>query len=143
MRNAKAGFVLDCSVTMAWCFEDEAEPSTEGIRDQLVDVPAIVPALWPLEVANAALVGERRGRLDEARTARFFTLLGGLPIIVDQGTSEHAFGRVVHLARTHKLSSYDASYLEIAMRHGLPLATLDGKLRAAAQAVGVPLLGSD
>ena len=80
MEETKDGFVLDCSVTMAWCFDDEATPYTEGVRDSLADMRAVVPSLWPLEVANATIVGERRKRLDEARSTRFFALLSGLPI---------------------------------------------------------------
>ncbi len=76
MGEPPDGFVLDCSVTMAWCFDDEATPETDRIRDALADVRAVVPALWPLEVANATLVGERRKRLDEARGGRFLSLLG-------------------------------------------------------------------
>ena len=139
MAETEDGFILDCSVTMAWCFDDEATPYTEGVQDQLADMRAVVPTIWPLEVANAALVGERRKRLDEARSTRFFSLLSGLPIIVDFGTSGKAFSDVVHLARAHNLSSYDAAYLELAIRWGLPLACLDGKLKAAATAVGVML----
>jgi len=141
MEEAKDGFVLDCSVTMAWCFDDEASPYTDSLQDMLGDIRAVVPTIWPLEVANATLVGERRKRLDEARSSRFFALLGDLPIIVDDGTSGKAFGDIVHLARAHNLSSYDAAYLELAIRRGLPLASLDGKLMAAARAVGVPLCG--
>ena len=70
MEEAKDGFVLDCSVTMAWCFDDEATPHTDGIRDSLAIVGAVVPSIWPLEVANATIVGERRKRLDEARSRR-------------------------------------------------------------------------
>ncbi|MEO6811114.1 MAG: type II toxin-antitoxin system VapC family toxin, partial [Isosphaeraceae bacterium] len=139
MEDTKDGFVLDCSVTMAWCFDDEATAYTNSVRDQLTDGRAVVPSLWPLEVVNATLVGERRKRLDEARGQRFLTLLDALPIIVDDETVHRAFGEIAHLARAHQLSAYDAAYLELAMRLGLPLATLDSKLKAAAQAVGVSL----
>ena len=132
-------FVLDCSVTMAWCFDDEATPYTDAIRDCLSDCQAVVPSIWPLEVANAAIMGERRKRLDEARTSRFFFLLEALPIVVDGETSSRAFAEIVHLARAHQLSAYDAAYLELAMRRGLPLACLEGKLKAAAAAAGVVL----
>jgi predicted nucleic acid-binding protein len=141
MEEARDGFVLDCSVTMAWCFDDETTPYTDSVQDQLDDVRAVVPTIWPLEVANAAIVGERRKRLDEARSTRFFALLSGLPIVVDDGTSGRAFSDIAHLARAHNLSSYDAAYLELAIRRGLPLACLDGKLKTAAQAVGVQLFG--
>lgn len=139
MDEAKDGFVLDCSVTMAWCFADEVTPYTEGVRDQLANVRAIVPMLWSLEVANACIVGERRQRLDEARTLRFLTLLSGLPITIDDDTAARAWSDTIHLARAHNLSAYDAAYLELAIRRGLPLACLDGKLKTAATAVGVAL----
>jgi predicted nucleic acid-binding protein len=137
MAEAPDGFVLDCSVTMAWCFDDEATPYTNGVRDQLADMRAVVPSLWSLEVANVTLVGERRKRLDEVRTLRFFTLLNGLPIIVDDQTNGKAFAEIVQLARVHHLSAYDAAYLELAIRRDLPLASLDGKLSAAAKSAGV------
>ena len=139
MEEAKDGFVLDCSVTMAWCFEDEATPYTNGVRDRLAAARAIVPTLWPIEVANATIVGERRKRLDEARSSRFLLLLSSLPIIVDEETAARAWADTMHLARAHNLSAYDASYLELAIRLGLPLACLDGKLKTAASAVGASL----
>jgi predicted nucleic acid-binding protein len=139
MEETKDGFVLDCSVTMAWCFDDEATPYTNGVRDSLAAMRAVVPSLWPLEVANATIVGERRKRLDEARSQRFIVLLDALPIITDDETGNRAFGDVIHLARAYQLSAYDAAYLELAIRRGLPLACLDGKLKAAATAAGVSL----
>jgi predicted nucleic acid-binding protein len=139
MEETKDGFVLDCSVTMAWCFDDEATPHTNSIRDSLADVRAVVPSLWPLEVANATIVGERRKRLDEARSQRFIFLLEALPIKVDDETSTRAFGDIIHLARAYQLSAYDATYLELAIRRGLPLACLDGNLKAAAASAGVVL----
>jgi predicted nucleic acid-binding protein len=141
MEEPKDGFILDCSVTMAWCFDDEATNLTNAVRDSLVAAGAVVPSIWPLEVANATIVGERRKRLDEARSRRFITLLESLPIVVDGETSLHAFSDISHLARTYQLSAYDAAYLELAIRRGLPLACLDGKLRAAATAAGVSLFG--
>jgi predicted nucleic acid-binding protein len=86
-------------------------------------------------------MGERRKRLDEARSRRFFVLLGALPIIVDEETGTKAFGDIVQLARSYQLSAYDAAYLELASRRGLPLACLDGKLKTAAAAAGVVLFG--
>jgi predicted nucleic acid-binding protein len=139
MEETTDGFVLDCSVTMAWCFDDEATPYTDGVRDSLADMRAVVPSIWPLEVANATIVGERRKRLDEARSQRFIVLLEALPIIVDDETAKQAFSDISHLARAYQLSAYDASYLELAIRRGLPLACLDGKLRTAATASGVVL----
>jgi predicted nucleic acid-binding protein len=139
MEETKDGFVLDCSVTMAWCFDDEATSYTDSVRDCLTDMRAVVPSIWSLEAANATIMGERRKRLDEARSRRFFVLLEALPIILDEETGSRAFGETVTLARNYQLSVYDASYLELAMRRGLPLACLDGKMRTAAGAAGVVL----
>ena len=141
-EETKEGFVLDCSITMAWCFDDEATPYTDSVRDSLPDSRAVVPTLWPVEVANAVIVGERRKRLDEARSRHFLTLLTSLPITTDDETAVRAWADTMHLARAHGLSAYDAAYLELAMRLGLPLATLDGKLIAAAKAVGVERFGA-
>jgi predicted nucleic acid-binding protein len=131
-------FVLDCSVTLAWFFEDEADAYAEAVEDSLASTTAVVPALWPLQVGNAALVGERRKRATEAKVTHFLTLLESLPIRADDETAARAWQETLQLARAHKLSVYDAAYLELAMRRGLPLATLDECLKAAAAAVGVP-----
>lgn len=131
-------FVIDASVAMAWCFEDEVTDATEAVLDRLRTERAIVPAVWPLEVANVLLVAERRGRISEAQINRFLRLIGQLPITVDDAGSDLA--GVVALGRAHGLSSYDASYLLLAERAGLPLATLDARLGGAATQAGVPLL---
>ena len=133
------GFVMDCSVTMAWCFEDESDPFAGEILTALRSAEARVPSLWPLEVANCLAVAERRGRLREADSRRFADLLGQLPISVDLETAERALGPVLDLSRQHRLSSYDAAYLELAMRLGVPLATRDNSLARAARAGGVSL----
>jgi predicted nucleic acid-binding protein len=130
-------FVLDGSVTLVWGFADEGDDYAAAILDRIPDLQAHVPGLWPLEVANALLVGERRGRTTPADVAHFLTLLGTFPIAVDDRTVARAWVEAMHLARAHRLSAYDASYLELAMRLGLPLATLDDELKAAAAAVGV------
>lgn len=137
--DATKNFVLDGSVTMVWGFEDEADEYAEAILERMPDLQAHVPSLWPLEVANALLVGERRRRITSAETARFLAILGAFPIAVDDQTVAHAWADTMHLARAHNLSSYDAAYLELAIRLGLPLAALDGKLKTAAGAMGVPL----
>jgi predicted nucleic acid-binding protein len=136
-----SSFVLDTSVTMSWFFEDEATPSSIAILDVLRARQALVPSLWPLEVTNVLLVAERRGRTNEARSSRFVALLNSLPIVVDPATADQALATTLHLGRQFGLSSYDASYLELAMREGCPLATLDEKLRSAAKKCGVPLMG--
>jgi predicted nucleic acid-binding protein len=138
-QKAKAvEFVLDGSVTVAWFFEDETDAYAEAIEDSLMSASAWVPSLWCQEVANALLVGERRKRTTEAKVSAFLTLLRSLPITTDDETEARAWQESLHLARAHGLSTYDAAYLELAVRRGLPLATLDDKLKAAASAVGVP-----
>jgi predicted nucleic acid-binding protein len=134
-------FVVDASVTLTWCFEDEVLAYSESVLDLFLESSALVPSIWPLEIVNALVAGERRGRLTEAQTARFVQLLGELPIDVEALDLSTAFGPVLATARAHGLSSYDASYLELAARRGLPLASLDDRLVRAAVAAGVPLVG--
>ena len=130
-------FVLDCSVTMAWVFPDEATEATNQLRDSLLESRAFVPSLWPVEVGNVLLVATRRNRIrvDDWREIR--ASLEALPIEIDPVTTSRAWGASLELARTHQLSVYDAMYLELAMRLQLPLATLDRALRTAARTVGV------
>jgi predicted nucleic acid-binding protein len=133
-------FVVDASVSLTWCFEDQTTPYGEAVLDRFLESGAVVPGIWTLEIANALVVGERRRRLSEAQTIRFIGLLGELPIEVEESDLDTAFGPVLAIARAHRLSAYDAAYLELAARRGLPLATLDSALVEAAPAVGVPLL---
>jgi predicted nucleic acid-binding protein len=132
-------FVLDNSVVMAWGFDDEADPYADALLGLIPSAHTYVPGLWPLEVANVLLVGERRGRITAADTARFLSLLSTFPIAIDDETAGRAWGETMNLARAQNLSAYDAAYLELAMRRGLPLASLDAKLKATAAAVGVAL----
>jgi predicted nucleic acid-binding protein len=131
-------FVLDTSVTMAWCFEDEATAETEAVLDRLAGEEAVVPALWRLEVANVLLVAERRGRMTEARVARFLGLLEQLPIRLDPVAA--GFATVLSIGRRHGLSAYDAAYLALAERLSAPIATLDQDLLAASRRAGVASL---
>ena len=130
-------FVLDGSLALAWYFRDEADPYADAVAARFPAARAVVPLIWPLEVANAVLMGERRQRSTEAQAAKWLTYLRFLPIAVDDETNDRAWGEVLSLARAHRLSAYDAAYLELAVRRGLPLATLDDKLKAAASAGGV------
>jgi predicted nucleic acid-binding protein len=134
-------FVLAASVALAWCFEDEANAATEAVLDRLGEDPAVVPAIWELEVANVLLVGERRGRLTEAQAARFVSLLSTLPINVDPVSPPMT--TLLATGRLHKLSAYDAAYFVLAARDGIPLATQDDGLRSAATAAGVHLVIDD
>jgi predicted nucleic acid-binding protein len=133
-------FVVDASTALSWCFEDESSVYSDKVLSLLASDTAVVPVIWPLEVTNALVVGERRGRLTEAKTARFVQLLGQLPIEIDAPPRLVGFSGVLSLARSHRLSSYDASYIELAERRGLKLATLDARLREAAAGAGVGLL---
>jgi len=135
-----SGFVIDASVALAWCFDDEATAATHALLDRFEDEHAAVPALWHLELANALAVGERRRRITSARTSEFIALIGGLPIVIDEQTPHLALSTLLDLARSERLSAYDASYLELAMRRGMPLATKDDDLANAARRVGVTLL---
>jgi predicted nucleic acid-binding protein len=136
-KSKASAFVLDGSVTVAWFFEDEANAYAVSVEDALAVAHVIVPGLWSLEVTNALLVGERRKRASAATVTEFLRLLSALPIAVDEQTSSRAFADIIRLARTHHLTAYDAAYLEVALRHGLPIATLDNKLRRAAEVAGV------
>ena len=136
-----AEFVLDSSLTMAWCFEDEASPETDEIQDWLTaDARAHVPTLWHLEIANVLWACERRKRITEADSVRFLAVLEALNIMTDHQTEQHAGQKTLGLARQHGVSVYDAAYLELAMRLGLPLASKDETLRKVAQAVGLSIL---
>jgi len=132
-------FVLDCSMTMAWCFEDEAGPRADAVLASLANNEAVVPSLWPLEVANTLAVSERSERVTPTDIASFLDMLRSLPVVVDDQTAKKAFGEVLALARTHRLSAYDAAYLELALRKGCPLASLDVPLNEAAAGLGIAL----
>jgi predicted nucleic acid-binding protein len=133
-------FVLDASVAMVWCFEDEDAQYADRTLELLDADVAVAPAVWPLEVANAVLSSERRGRLSAADAARFVELVGALPITVENAGLTRALGAVLDVGRAYGLTSYDAAYLELAMRRGLPLATLDEGLATTAGRAGVGLI---
>ena len=133
-------FVLDCSVAMAWVFPDEANESTDALRESLLKDTAIVPALWSVEVANVLLVATRRGRISAADWPHIRDILEALPIDVDAQSCTRVLDTVLPVANEHNLSVYDAMYLELALRIGIPLATLDKKLAAAADVAGVKIL---
>jgi predicted nucleic acid-binding protein len=132
-------FVVDNSVVMSWCFKDQANPYADSILERLTEAVAYVPSIWLLEVVNGLLAAERKKYISEADSVRFISLLSQLPIFVEYESPEKAMKDLLGLGRAHNLSSYDASYLDLAMRKGLPLATLDKKLRKAAKSVNVIL----
>jgi len=129
--------VIDASVALAWCFEDETNEFADQVLERLVETAGIVPLIWPLEVGNALIGAERRGRLSQAESERFLELLRSLPIRIEPVSLTYLFGDVIGLAREQNLSTYDAAYLDLAMRSGLPLATLDTALHEAAIRCGV------
>ncbi len=133
-----AGFVVDNSVVMGWCFENKGNRYAEAVLESLETGEALVPAIWPLEVGNVLLVAERKKRLSEASVVRFLALLNSLPITIEQETPERMLKEIVSLARAHELSTFDASYLDLAMRLGLPIATQDSSLTRAAKKCRVP-----
>lgn len=128
---------LDASITVAWVLE-ETNARALLAQQTVENGQAIVPRLWWFEVRNALIVNERRGRIGELLSARFLSELSRFAIAFDDATDEK---RVMVLARRHRLTVYDAAYLELAVRENVPLATLDAPLAAAARAEGVPLLG--
>ena len=132
-------FVLDGSVTLAWLFHDEADHYADAVVARLPALEMLVPRLWHLEISNVLLVGERRGRCSQADTTTWLSYLSALPIVLDGATETRAWTDTINLARQHVLTAYDAAYLELALREGVHLATLDKKLRASAQAAGVVL----
>ena len=126
----------DASVTLSWAFEDEAGGYPDSVLEALSQDGAIVPVLWCYEVVNALVAGERKGRISSADGARFLTLLRELPIEFEAATFSGLSG-LVSLARDHGLSAYDAAYLDVSLRRGLPLATQDHSLIEAARRSGV------
>jgi predicted nucleic acid-binding protein len=138
-RKKLESFVLDGSTALAWCFTDENSAYADAVARKLPTLGALVPTIWHLEVANAMVVGERRGRCDRGDTLKWTAFLSSLSISVDEHIGSRVFSEVVDLARAQGLSTYDAAYLELALRRGLPLATLDDPLKEAALAAGVGL----
>ncbi len=130
-------FVLDCSIAMSWCFEDEARPETDALLELLRNEGAVVPALWFWEVANVLNAGLRRKRIAPGGVASRLALLAALPIVMDGEGPARAWRETLLLAQAEKLTVYDAAYLEAAIRLGADLATTDADLRAAAERHGV------
>src|SRR5258708_23362877 len=135
------GAVLDTCITMAWCFEDEATPYTEELLNLCADGTAIhVASIWPLEVTNVLLNAQRKGRVTEKRIQEFLEILLKLPIHIDQVLMKRAVYDIRKLAQSHRLTSYDGAYLELALREDLPLASLDDDFKKAAVASAVLLI---
>lgn len=128
--------VVDASVALAWVLDDESDTYADSILSSLLGSSIVVPSHWALEVTNALLMAERRRRTTPADTARALALLGALPIQIDHRTSETATVATLSIARSYALTVYDAAYLELCIREGLPLATIDSKLATAIVSAG-------
>lgn len=137
-----AGLVLDSSVTLAWFLPDERRAEIDTLLDRVSVEGAIVPGLWPIEVGNAFLIAERQKRMSAVQRGKALRALAMLPIQFDAETVVHAWAAALTLAEAHRLTLYDAVYLELAVRRSLPLASLDRDLRSAGNALGVTLLGT-
>jgi len=131
--------VLDASVALSWCFEDESDAYSRSVLEAAATTTFVVPSIWPLEIANVLLVAERRGRMTRAATAQFIELLSDLAIDVEPEPGLRYETDLLDLARRHNLSAYDASYLRLALRKGVALATKDASLANAANDEGVAL----
>jgi len=137
-----SAYVLDNSVAMRWLLASQKKSDqayAEAVLQTLAEADAVVPHLWHLEAVNVLLGAEKRGELETGEVERFIAQIESLPIQVDPLTAHQAFSRTLSLARAYKLSSYDAAYLELAVREGLPLATLDKDLKKAAKQADVEL----
>jgi len=133
-------FVADASVALAWYFKDEATKGTEALREKLQSEDLHVPSHWPLEITNALLAAQRRGRVTASELRALLADLRALPTEVDPHTSHMTWGAIMDFAESHQLATYDAAYLELAVRKSVPLATLNKPLAAAAVASGVKVL---
>lgn len=133
----KASFVLDCSTTMAWCFADENSAYANTILNLMAREAAIVPALWFLEVTNVLANAEKRKRISQEDADLFLASLERLDIRTDTEFPRRAFRHILPIARRHGLSTYDAAYLELALRVNLPIVTLDEDLKRAASNAGL------
>ena len=135
------GIVIDASVTLSWCFPDEQTPASLGVLDRLrAGQQALVPAFWSVEILNVLLLAERKGRIASEQTRAFLEMLRALNPTMDHASLEQVAGPVQSICREYRLTPYDALYVELALRSGLPLATLDQPQRDAALALSVPCL---
>ncbi|MCZ7626503.1 MAG: VapC toxin family PIN domain ribonuclease [Candidatus Methylomirabilota bacterium] len=132
--------VVDASVALAWCFPDEASEYADAVLVALEGQRMLVPAVWPLEITNAVIVAERRKRISPSEIRRFVELLEGLTIHEDSLPVARSVSNILPLARQYGLSAYDTAYLDVAIRHGAPLATLDTGLAKASRKAGIELL---
>jgi predicted nucleic acid-binding protein len=130
-------FVVDCSLVMTWCFDDEINDYSDTILEKLNDSKAVVPTIWALEVANVLLLSQRRKRITSVKSASFIDTLSRLPIFIDESTTSRAMHSIFVLANELNLTVYDAAYLELAIREKIPLFTMDKGLIAAAEKMNI------
>jgi predicted nucleic acid-binding protein len=130
-------FVVDASIAACWALQDEHHSGADLALERIRVDEALVPSLWWFELRNILIMGERRKRITESETATFLRSVSRLPMRTDRLPDETV---VLRLARTHKLSVYDASYVELAQREGVPLATLDSEMIKAARAENLTLI---
>ena len=133
--------VLDCSATLAWVFPDETSKAIQSVFERVVEQGALVPDLWRIEVANSLTMAFRSGRMTEEERTTSLLDLADLQIVADDETGTRVWSDTISLADRYRLTVYDATYLELALRLSLPLATLDSELRKAARSARVLLLG--
>ncbi|HSZ19599.1 MAG TPA: type II toxin-antitoxin system VapC family toxin [Candidatus Acidoferrum sp.] len=133
------GIVIDASVALAWCFPDEANDYADSVLLALESQSVIVPAIWGLEITNALVVGERRKRIRQPEVRRFVELLNGLSVVEDGQPFADTASNVLPMAREYDLSAYDAAYLDVAVRHEIPLATFDATLHTACTLAGIKI----
>lgn len=133
------GIAIDASVTLAWCFPDEASNYADSVLLALENQTVIVPTIWAVEITNALLVGERRKRIRQPEIRRFVDLLKGLSVVEERQKFAETVSNVLPLAREYDLSAYDAAYLDVAIRHEIPLATLDAAMQKACTAAGIEI----
>jgi predicted nucleic acid-binding protein len=133
------GIVIDASVALAWCFPDEASDYADDVLVALEGHSILVPTLWPIEITNALLVAERRKRIKQSGIRQFVELLNGLTVVMASQSVTESVSNILPLAREYSLSAYDAAYLDVAVRHGAPLATLDNNLQKAGRKAGIEI----
>lgn len=129
--------VLDCSVTISWCFEDEKSAASKDFLISLKQQQAVVPLIWSSEVCNVLYNAEKKGRITKDAINTFIKFLNALPIEIDSTNERLINPEIITLCRNYSLSAYDASYLELALRYNIPLYSFDNELCAAAIACGI------
>lgn len=137
------GIVIDASVALAWCFPDEASDYADEVLVALDGQAILVPALWAIEITNAVLEAERRKRIKQPEIRQFAALLNELTVVMDSPSLLETMSNLLPLAREYGLSAYDASYLDVAMRRGAALATLDSNLQNAGRKAGIEIFSGE